>query len=143
MKSKVKEITRDENTVTYEVFNMEEHKCEPVNLDISIIAEQSIEECDELAKKLLRKPAVSGVMITLMAWFPEFDDLGRPLNADPNLKDYVVKDGENNKFYHITKRGWKSHIYETFNAENYPGKQKGKEIYFIDETPDYIKKSIK
>ena len=96
----------------------------------------SLEECDELAKRLLQKPPVN-VLTTLMGWFPEFDDLGRALNADPNIQDYIVKDED--KFYHINRCGWKVRIYETQNNEMYPGKSRGELIYCIDETPDYMK----
>lgn len=81
---------------------------------------------------------------TLMGWNQEYDKQGRPLRADPNYLDYVIRiDG---KTYKITKTEWTVYVWkpEFWDKVNYcgiwnPQTKEEKLLYVFDITPDYVK----
>lgn len=81
---------------------------------------------------------------TMLGWEQEYDKQGRPLRADPNYLDYVIKiDG---KTYKITKVGWSVYVWkpEFWEKVNYctlwnAKSKEEKLLYLFDITPDYVK----
>jgi hypothetical protein len=73
---------------------------------------------------------------TLMGWLRRYDELGRPLNTDPNYRDGNVN--INGKTYWFTRKGWKVRIWDR-NA-NYTDFMSNKNDFIeeVDLTPDYI-----
>ena len=58
-------------------------------------------------------------MTTLMGWFPNFDELGRPLNCDPNRRWLLFP--YKNTHVRVERKGYDVKIYlkeETFKTEN-------------------------
>lgn len=67
---------------------------------------------------------------TLMGWIPRFDDKGRPLNADPNVRRGNAHVGGID--FHYVRVGWKVTIYEDSPS-------KGIVFRKLDLTPEYLK----
>ena len=83
---------------------------------------------------------------TLIGWIPQYDKQGRPLNTDPNYKDYSVNiEGTD---YNVTKHGWHVYVWKpefTQAQYTYLWTQDYMDhvLAHIDLTPDYLKEDNK
>lgn len=78
---------------------------------------------------------------TLLGWNPQYDKHGRPLNTDPNYKDYSVNiEGTD---YNVTKHGWHVYVWEPGYNGQYTSlwinNCMDHVLAHIDLTPDYLK----
>ena len=83
---------------------------------------------------------------TLIGRIPQYDKQGRPLNTDPNYKDYSVNiEGTD---YNVTKHGWHVYVWKPeFTQAQYtylwaPDYMDHVMVH-IDLTPDYLKEDNK
>ena len=70
---------------------------------------------------------------TLLGWFPNFDEQGRPLNPNPNYQSYSVNIAFDK--YYIIQKGWNVKVY-LGNVHYMTDK---KPYIELDITPDYVK----
>ncbi len=78
---------------------------------------------------------------TLVAWTPNYDEQGRPLNCNPNYQDgSATIEG---KTYWFTRKGWKVRIWD--RPAKYGDFMSGKDDFIdeVDLTPDYVRERKK
>jgi hypothetical protein len=74
---------------------------------------------------------------TLMGWQRNFDEQGRPLNANPNYRDgSATIEG---KTYWFTRKGWKVRIWDRLSRYTDFMSDKQDFIEEVDLTPDYVR----
>lgn len=82
-----------------------------------------------------------GGMSTLMGWFPNYDELGRPLNCDPNYRDTTIM--INGVTYPLTRCGWSAYIWLPDSNASYTMVWSTMRDKFlltkVDLRPDYVK----
>lgn len=75
-------------------------------------------------------------MTTLMGWIRHFDDLGRPINADPNHQWSVFEIDD--IFYTVIRSGWLVKIWDRKVPYTYSFNGNTDYCELINLTPDYI-----
>lgn len=77
---------------------------------------------------------------TLMGWTPEFDDQGRPLNADPNYRSGKLN--INNITYYYIRRRWEVRVWDVMATYMDFMKDDDSYILKVNLTPDYLKTNV-
>lgn len=99
---------------------------EPTTLVVSDIVDSIIKETGNFKH-------ING-MCTLMSTIYQYDNEGRPLNADVNYKWETFN--INSKYYTVIKKGWVTKIIE--GNTNWGGFNTNNPLYVLDETPEYV-----
>jgi len=83
---------------------------------------------------------ITGESTTLLGWKQCFDELGRPINTNPNIRESLSKVGDS--YYLIGKHNWEVSIYHTTDTELLPSTKRGDLVCTLDFTPEYLRKKV-